>query len=152
MLYDFDIIVVDTDSKPLRLTPCFNKTTRAARQKRGQVARFRHQETADAAAAAPAAVRLFLEHLGFDFKATLNAMPAGQYERNNDALRLELIARMDNLLANRALKKALKRAAKNSGFDTTAFIACAITAKPSHHVVPRRPDQLVPRSHQDHCR
>ena len=131
MLYDFDIWEISPTLDETTSEPCH-------REGRGScpLVRFRYQQTADAAANAPAPIRMFLESVGFDFQA-----------------RLALIDRMTEALSNRALRKAIERKNDRSGFDHRAFMTSVVTAKPIKldddgnvfRVVPKRPSLTLRR-------
>ncbi|WP_108815225.1 hypothetical protein [Loktanella sp. Alg231-35] len=116
------------------------------------LARFRYQETADAAANAPAPIRMFLENVGFDFQANPSRVPDGFYDEKLDKARLELIDRMTETLSNRALRKAIERKNDQCNFDHRAFMTSVVTAKPIKldengnvfRIIPKRPS-LTPR-------
>lgn len=146
MLYDFDVVPTDTQNPLTDTTVTRQWAISGLRAKKSHNVRFRHAETADAAATAPPAIRLYLEELGFDFTPHESAMPAGQYDANDDTIRLQLIDKMNELSSNKALRKALTRAAGHATFDVAAFITCAVVAKPMRVVTPRRPNQLLRKS------
>jgi hypothetical protein len=115
--------------------------------------RFRYQQTADAAANAPAPIRMFLESVGFDFQVSACNIPDGYFDGRLDQARLALIDRMTEALSNRALRKAIERKNDRSGFDHRAFMTSVVTAKPIKldddgnvfRVVPKRPSLTLRR-------
>lgn len=115
--------------------------------------RFRYRETADAAAKAPAPIRMFLENVGFDFEHSPSRIPDGFYDEDMDAARLQLIDRITVALSNRALRKAIERKNDQTAFDHRAFMTYLVTAKPIKldedgnifRVIPKRPQQTARR-------
>ena len=114
------------------------------------VALFRDKQTADAVTSAPPIVRLFLEEAGFELSDT-DSDEADERTNNSDTeMRRALVEQLSAALSNRALKKALARAADESEFDVAAFIAAVVSKEPPTHdkaapsapVTPRRPCQL----------
>lgn len=116
------------------------------------IAFFRDPHTADVVTSAPPIVRLFLEEAGFELSdAELRKSEADAAQSDFD-LRRALAAQLTAALSNRALKKALLRAADESEFDVAAFISAVVSknapqaasddaARP-RRVIPRRPSQL----------
>lgn len=94
------------------------------------VALFNDQETVDAVTAAPPIVRLFLEEAGFG----LQVAPPEEAERPPAlevlGMRRKISDQLTMALSNRALKRALQRAAEVSDFDIAAFIASVVSSNP----------------------
>ncbi|MCK0095434.1 hypothetical protein MWU60_07610 [Yoonia sp. F2084L] len=118
------------------------------------VAVFRDQETADAVTSSPPIVRLFLEEAGFGLTPATIENAEDYVPPADMSMRRTLVEQVTLALSNRALKKALARAAKDSEFDVAAFIAAVVSKEPSDAaskseefkrkspVMPRRPYQL----------
>lgn len=116
------------------------------------VAFFRDPTTKEAVTSAPPIVRLFLEEAGFE----LSHSNAGKHDSedvpSDYVLRRTLAAQLTAALSNRALKKALARAAHQTEFDVAAFISAVVSketpepqpqnAAPHCTIVPRRPNEL----------
>ena len=149
MLYDFDVVTTEVGKSSTGIEMAALSSNNNSAEKTKPTARFRYKETADAAAIAPPAVRLFLEDLGFGFTNHDSRAPAGCYDEKDDAVRLQLIEKMTQLLSNRALRKALDRAKGQGIFDVSAFMTCVVIAKPVSRVVPRRPNQLARKAAAD---
>lgn len=142
-MYDFDIWEVSPTLGETTSEPC-------RREGRGSLplVRFRYQETADAAANAPAPIRMFLESVGFDFQVSPSEIPDGYFDEKLDQARLALIDRMTEALSNRALRKAIARRNEQSSFDHRAFMTSVVTAKPIKldddgnvfRIIPKRPN------------
>lgn len=152
--YDFKMFSADGLPDALENTADKSITNQGDVRSNGVVAVFRDQETADAVTSSPPIVRLFLEEAGFGLT------PAAIENTEDDVLpadmnmRRRLVEQVTLALSNRALKKALARAAKDSEFDVAAFIAAVVSKEPSSAankteefkcqspVMPRRPYQL----------
>lgn len=118
------------------------------------IARFRDPETAEAVSAAPPIVRLFLEEAGFGLNVAEVADRDDDAQTDASTMRRTLVKQVTAALSNRALKKALARAAKESSFDVAAFISTVVSKDPAgrhcelpefvstRKVMPRRPGQL----------
>lgn len=124
-------------------------TSESGSTHRGQkivFAYFRDKATAEAAATAPAIVRLFLEEVGVRFK------PSQQYEIESISacqlvnLQRQFVQQITLSLSNKAMKRALVRAKANSAFDVMHFVRAAVqkqndnspVEEPQQIVVPRR--------------
>ena len=59
-------------------------------EKKLYFAQFRDADTAEAAATAPPAIRLYFEELRFDFIKNESSMSAGQYDGKDDVIRMRL--------------------------------------------------------------
>ncbi|KQB96836.1 hypothetical protein AL073_06960 [Loktanella sp. 1ANDIMAR09] len=116
------------------------------------VAFFRDPTTTDAVTSAPPIVRLFLEEAGFELSDTEITKVEGGETPCDKVLRRALAAQLTAALSNRALKKALARAAQETEFDVAAFIAAVVSknepqaqpegATPQCKITPRSPSQL----------
>lgn len=116
------------------------------------VAFFRDPTTTDAVTSAPPIVRLFLEEAGFELSDAEIAKVADADAPCDKVLRRELAAQLTAALSNRALKKALARAAPETEFDVAAFIAAVVSknapdlqlegAAPQSKITPRSPSEL----------
>ncbi|EBA12144.1 hypothetical protein [Roseobacter sp. CCS2] len=116
------------------------------------VAFFRDPKTTNVVTSAPPIVRLFLEEAGFELSDAEQWDAENVSSESDDHLRRALAIQLTAALSNRALKKALARAADESEFDVAAFIAAVVSkqsprdgledAAPQCTVTPRRPSQL----------
>ncbi|WP_157058938.1 hypothetical protein [Loktanella sp. 5RATIMAR09] len=101
---------------------------------------------------APPIVRLFLEEAGFELSDTEITKVDGGEAPSDIVLRRALAAQLTAALSNRALKKALARAAQETEFDVAAFIAAVVSKNapevppegvtPQSKIIPRSPSQL----------
>lgn len=116
------------------------------------VAFFRDPTTTDVVTSAPPIVRLFLEEAGFELSDAEIAKIADADAPCDKVLRRGLAAQLTAALSNRALKKALARAAPQTEFDVAAFIAAVVSknapdlqpegAAPQSKITPRSPSEL----------
>jgi hypothetical protein len=124
------------------------------------VAAFKDPRTIEAVSNAPPIVRLFLEEAGFGLKSVSSVKGACGRDDAAANMRKALVGQLSAALSNRAMKKALGRAAHESAFNINAFIATVISDdahgfddapeqdaafKPTTHgarVTPRRPGDL----------
>ncbi|MEJ8562906.1 hypothetical protein QTO30_17930 [Yoonia sp. GPGPB17] len=93
-----------------------------------------------------------MEEAGFELSDADQLDADTVVEQSDDDLRRALASQLTAALSNRALKKALARAADESEFDVAAFIAAVVSkqspqgdladAAPQCPVTPRRPSQL----------
>lgn len=170
LCYEFDIFCADKARAQDGQRAARGLTATGQIRSETMIALFRSQETADAVTAAPSVVRLFLEETGFGFTSSVSGAPAGYFPTNDGAIRDELIEQMTGALSNRALKKALIRAADHTSFNISSFINSvastriaaaasmddapkerpkrpkADAVKSGPRVVPRRPNQLRSKS------
>lgn len=149
--YEFDIYYADVGHAGSNATK--GLTLDGQRRSDAVIALFRDQKTADAVTASPPIVRLFLEETGFGFSQAGDAAYSGYVPATDEETRRDLIDQLTHTLSNRALKKALSRAARQSAFDVVAFIASVVSEDgtiglegahtiPQAKVTPRRPDEL----------
>lgn len=94
------------------------------------VAHFEDKATVDAVTAAPPIVRLFLEEAGFGSTLAQTDEVDAPAALTLLGMRRALSEQLTLALSNRALKKALARAAKESEFDVAAFIASVVSRNP----------------------
>ncbi len=116
------------------------------------VAFFRDPTTTDAVTSAPPIVRLFLEEAGFELSDAEVTQDEDAEAPCDKVLRRALAAQLTAALSNRALKKALARAAQETEFDVAAFIAAVVSknapdvqpegAAHQCKITPRSPSQL----------
>ena len=150
--YDFNLYSVDNVSQAAKLGSDQRLTSQGQTRSNKVVAFFRDPHTADVVTSAPPIVRLFLEEAGFELSDAENwENDTGSVESDGE-LRRALAAQLTAALSNRALKKALARAADESEFDLAAFISAVVSkeppqqppedAAPQCNVTPRRPSQL----------
>lgn len=150
LFYDFDVWDVSDTAQKANSSLIDFRSRSYEQLIAGQLARFRHEETAEAAARAPAPIRLFLEQAGFCYVCSPNHVPNGFYCQADEQLRRKQIGQMSELLSNKALRKAINRSRQESTFDFNAFMAYVVTAKPTKltpdgtafRIEPRRPHQL----------
>ncbi|MEO1640625.1 MAG: hypothetical protein AAFU41_15395 [Pseudomonadota bacterium] len=90
---------------------------------------FCDPETTAAVTSSPPIVRLFLEEVGFGLSTTRQGMHQKGGALVSIEMRQTLIAQLKSALANRALKKALVKASKESKFDVGAFISSIVDGK-----------------------
>lgn len=157
--YDFEMFCANTSPVQDGLSVTGALAAHGKSKSNAVIAFFRDQQTADAVTSSPPIVRLFLEEAGFGLS------PSGADTAENDSsdddaavadftMRRTLVEQVTIALSNRALKKALARAAKHSEFDVAAFIAVVVSKDPPEasynadettlpaSVTPRRPYQL----------
>ena len=116
------------------------------------VAFFRDPTTKEVVTSAPPIVRLFLEEAGFELSHSDEEHHGSDDVPSDAVLRRTLAAQLTAALSNRALKKALARAAHQTEFDVAAFISAVVAKEtpepqpangaPHCAVVPRRPNEL----------
>ena len=150
--YDFEMYPVDSAGCAPGSGVDKGLTSQGQARSNTVVAFFRDPKTTNVVTSAPPSVRLLLEEAGFELSDTdpLNADTTDT--GSDDDLRRALATQLTAALSNRALKKALARAADESEFDVAAFIAAVVSKKPQHDgledaaphctVIPRRPSQL----------
>jgi len=148
--YDFEMFPADRRAGTAGARVGSGMTCQGQSRSKSVVALFRDKQTADAVTAAPPIVRLFLEEAGFELSAA-DINGTKDDDGGSDAeMRRALVEQLSAALSNRALKKALARAADESEFDVAAFIAAVVSkeqptydeAAPSAPVTPRRPFEL----------
>jgi len=148
--YDFEMYSVDSDPCASGVGAGKNLTNHGQARSNTVVAFFRDPHTADAVTSAPPIVRLFLEEAGFELSdGELGKSDAGSVTSDGE-LRRALAAQLTAALSNRALKKALLRAADESEFDVAEFISAVVSKNAPQMdgsasqapVIPRRPSQL----------
>ncbi|MEL6683454.1 MAG: hypothetical protein AAFQ09_12570 [Pseudomonadota bacterium] len=149
--YDFDIYHTDLSRAS---NSARGITIGSQRRSDAIVAVFRDKQTTDAVTASPPAVRLFLEETGFGFSTPDSIAKSGYVPATDAATRRDLVDQLTQTLSNRALKKALSRAARQSEFDVVAFIASVVSSDddgqilcsdhtiPQTKITPRRPGEL----------
>lgn len=160
--YDFEMYSVDNVPCASGLGSAKSLTSQGQARSNTVVAFFRDPHTTDVVTSAPPIVRLFLEEAGFELSdAELKKSEADAAQSDSD-LRRALAAQLTAALSNRALKKALLRAADESEFDVAAFISAVVSknapqaaaqdaARPCT-VIPRRPSQLRARGIKSRAR
>lgn len=148
--YDFEMFPANRLAGTAEFRAESGITSQGQARSKTVVALFRDKQTADAVTSAPPIVRLFLEEAGFELSDT-DIDEADERTNNSDTeMRRALVEQLSAALSNRALKKALARAADESEFDVAAFIAAVVSKEPPTHdkaapsapVTPRRPCQL----------
>ncbi len=150
--YDFQMYPVDNAANSGGLAAAKGLTSQGQARSNTVVAFFRDPHTTDVVTAAPPIVRLFLEEAGFELSESDCCANGGKSADSDDELRRALASQLTAALSNRALKKALARAADESEFDVAAFISAVVSkdapcdhpkdAAPRSPVIPRRPNQL----------
>ncbi|MEL7180528.1 MAG: hypothetical protein AAFN63_11920 [Pseudomonadota bacterium] len=150
--YDFEMYPVDDAPCASGVGVDRRLTNHGQARSNTVVAFFRDPETNNVVTSAPPIVRLFLEEAGFELSDTEQLEADNAPAQSDDDLRRALATQLTAALSNRALKKALARAADQSEFDVAAFIAAVVSKKPQHGgledaaphctVIPRRPSQL----------
>ena len=153
--YDFEMFPVDNAPCSGGLGTMKGLTSQGQARSNTVVAFFRDPHTTDVVTAAPPIVRLFLEEAGFELSDGEHWEADRETSASETQLRRALAAQLTSALSNRALKKALARAADESEFDVAAFISAVVSKEPPQAhpdeakarcaVVPRRPSQLRPR-------
>ena len=150
--YDFEMFPVDNAPCSAGLSAGKGLTSQGQARSNTVVAFFRDPHTTDVVTAAPPIVRLFLEEAGFELSESDCCDDDLRSIDSDDDLRRALASQLTAALSNRALKKALARAAHESEFDVAAFISAVVSkeapcevpanAAPTSPVTPRRPNQL----------
>ncbi len=150
--YDFEMYLVEDAPCSAGSDPAKGLTSQGQARSNKVVAFFRDPHTADVVTAAPPIVRLFLEEAGFELSDAEHWEADQQTRESDNQLRRALAVQLTAALSNRALKKALARAADESEFDVAAFISAVVSkeplqtssedAAPQCTIIPRRPSQL----------
>ena len=152
--YDFDMFCLNDCANGIQLAFANNTTGVTHCQSTKVVASFKDPKTIDAVSSAPPIVRLFLEEAGFGAKGIRQEDLVADASVAHDEMRQTLVAQLSAALSNRAMKKALGRAAQESAFNVNAFISAVVsqnadapdmeveTAQQNIKVSPRRPGQL----------
>lgn len=150
--YDFELYPVDNAACAAGLGSNKGLTSQGQARTNTVVAFFRDPHTTDVVTSAPPIVRLFLEEAGFELSDAEQWKAESETSESDGALRRALAAQLTAALSNRALKKALARAADESEFDVAAFISAVVSKEPAQstpegatqhcRVTPRRPSQL----------
>ncbi len=150
--YDFEMYPVDNASCAAGLGANYGRTSQGQARSNTVVAFFRDPHTTDVVTSAPPIVRLFLEEAGFELSDAEHWEAESDRTESDSQLRRALAAQLTAALSNRALKKALARAADESEFDVAAFISAVVSKEPAQNtlddaapqckVTPRRPSQL----------
>jgi len=143
--YDFDMFRADDP----HLASAYDATRTGPRlgevRSNSVLALFRDQKTADAVTSSPPIIRLFLEEIGFGLSVAGGDLRRNATGVNAPDMRRTLKAQLQVALANRALKKALVKASRDSAFDVGAFISWVVssdkaeTAVPFEEATPRKP-------------
>lgn len=155
MRYDFDMCYVNNPASDSVIVSGVPQVSSGKLEANHIVATFRDSRTIEAIMAAPPIIRLFLEEAGFELKC---ASQRGLRRPKDPQMKQLLVEQLADLLSNRAMKKALSRAAHESDFDLHAFIAFVTDNDPTErpirkvanttsaptnpHVMPRRPSDL----------
>ncbi|MGJ8587686.1 MAG: hypothetical protein ACSHXW_06000 [Yoonia sp.] len=150
--YDFQMYPVDSASAQAGSGGGKGLTSQGHARSNKVVAFFRDPTTTEAVTSAPPIVRLFLEEAGFELSDADLAKADGEDAPCDNVLRRALAAQLTAALSNRALKKALARAANETEFDVAAFISAVVrkntpqaepeSAAPQCKITPRSPSQL----------
>lgn len=150
--YDFEMYSVNSAACSSGLGSKKGLTSQGQARSNAVVAYFRDPHTTDVVTAAPPIVRLFLEEAGFELSDAQHWEADRKTTETDGELRRTLAAQLTTALSNRALKKALARAASESEFDVAAFISAVVSKEPAQSksadaiqpckVIPRRPNQL----------
>lgn len=148
--YDFEMFPADRLAGTAGFRAESGMTSQGQARSKSVVALFRDKQTADAVTASPPIVRLFLEEAGFELSQAEIEDSDEAHEATDEDMRRALVEQLSAALSNRALKKALARAADESEFDIAAFVAAVVSkdapahdcASPAAPVTPRRPYQL----------
>lgn len=160
--YDFEMFSVDSAPCASGLGSGKSLTSQGQARSNTVVAFFRDPHTADVVTSAPPIVRLFLEEAGFELSEAELQKSEAEAAESDSHLRRALAAQLTAALSNRALKKALMRAADESEFDVAAFISAVVSknapqavpedAAQQCTVIPRRPSQLRARGIKSRAR
>ena len=148
--YDFEMFPANRLAGTAAFRADSAVTSQGTARSKTVVALFRDKQTTDAVTSAPPIVRLFLEEAGFELSDADIDETDEKTTKTDAEMRRALVEQLSAALSNRALKKALARAADQSEFDVAAFISAVVSkepltrdnATPSAPVTPRRPCQL----------
>ncbi len=159
--YDFEMYYIDNPEVASEIVSASGAPTQGHARLNKIVALFRDQKTVDALTTAPPIVRLFLEEAGFGMKAAREKPCEKQTGVYDPVMRRTLIGQLSAALENRAMKKALSRAANDSAFNIHDLIAEVVGKDPkavsknrthpaqgiaTPTVKPRRPRHITPPS------
>ncbi|PJI86505.1 hypothetical protein BC777_2875 [Yoonia maricola] len=150
--YDFEMYPVDTAHCASEVHTDKRMTSQGHTRSNTVVAFFRDPKTKNVVTSAPPILRLFLEEAGFHLSDSDQWAPNTVPAKSDDDLRRALAVQLTAALSNRALKKALARAANETEFDVASFIAAVVSkqtpqgglddAAPQCVVTPRSPSQV----------
>ena len=155
MRYDFDMSYVNNPSSDGVIVSGLPHVSSGRIDANHIVATFRDSRTIEAILAAPPIIRLFLEEAGFELKCSSQR---GAHRSKDPQMKQLLVEQLADLLSNRAMKKALSRAAHDSDFDLHEFVGFVAGKDPTERpirkvantgsapsnpqVMPRRPSEL----------
>ncbi len=139
--YDFEMFSADNASIDAGFSAVRGLTSQGMARTNKVVALFHDQKTLDAVTESPAIIRLFLEEAGFGLAIANSYDAEDRQTLATMEMRRTLVEQLTGALSNRALKKALARAAKKSQFDVATFISYVVTGK----IKPREAEVTPPK-------
>ena len=145
--YNFRLYPTNSVSDPSKATGKKVLANQGYAGSKDVVAFFTDARTQEAVTSAPPILRLFLEKAGFELSDAAPDVATPEDALSPKDLRRQLAEQLSAALSNRALKKALFRAADQTDFDVATFISVVVAkttpeadfAEQTRTVVPRKP-------------